>query len=546
MKYEQLLIELFVNQILRSKQIITFISNSYLSFNTSHLSSIFNNKLILSFTDLYDLVSSQIGEEETEAYIEGLELLNEYFIILSISLSLIDKEEREKIYKLKNKVTDEALWSIDAFKYIIDFNSTTKFDNNDDNIPLKLKYKFDLANLIVLFASMFSLLHNKKLLIMGNLNISFKTLFNQIDVDNDGLLSVNDIAHLFKKHKVNFSKSDIELIFLLNKIPEKTSMDYNVNNKTTKINNNYFDYKTFKGFIYLFSFNSKINKSGSITRFSVSRDFSRSKSPIDHLSKAHSKQQSTTNIQVLTNNQINNKFTKSNYSSIRLSEHILSLSKLEEGLEKEKEAYIQSGELSLIHLFQCFDTSNNDIITSDEFIASLEFLGITDTKPGNKLFQTYSQENSLSYLNFVEMLLPINSQSSMKLSRKQTQGQFKKLNFYQADRYLSTKYIIKNIFGYHISLQRHYLQIREQILLDKNFNLEEAFTEILAFNKKEINIKNKEILIEANDLFQLMKNIIYDSNEVDHSYISCVLSKISKRKIDQITIKDYKDYFELD
>lgn len=564
MKYEHILVELFVNQALRSKQIIDFLNKSTLSKNLPLLNSLFH-KENLSFSDLYNLISSQIGEEESDAYIEGIELVNEYLLILSVSHTLLNDEVEEvnenKMYNsTKGKISlstgndkgkDERRWNINTLKYLIEFGNNeneNEFQMNKSKSKLKSKdkytdneynkynqhhqkhiteiFKFEFVNMIILYASMFSLIHNKKLLLFANMKFTIDTLFDEIDIDKDGLITNEDIEFLFNKHKVNISRKDINLIFQLNISTNKSLSRKNTIEKNINITD-YFDYKSFKGYLYMFS----IGNSNSNTHFKKER-----KESIEKKKKIDS--------------HIKNKVLKGNYSANRLIEQFISLSNLEKSLDEAKIDYIEKGELSLIDIFTCFDIENNDYISIDQFLSSLEFLGIYDNKIGILLFNSFSNNNKLSYLNFVEILLPSSPEKSIKLSRMSSRRNFSKTRFFKSDEYSISKLILKKIMNFQMSLHRNYLLIKENILVDKRFSIEEAFFEIFSQGDgiaKDESLDVERVLINENSI----SNYLITTSGVDvgyyikEEYLAVVLCKINKMKSSKINLMMFMSFFKI-
>lgn len=575
MKYEHILVELFVNQALRSKQIIDFLNKSTLSKNLPLLNSLFN-KETLSFSDLYNLISSQIGEEESDAYIEGIELVNEYLLILSVSHTLLNDEEEvnenNKYSSTKGKISlstwndkgkDERRWNINTLKYLIEFGnneneneiqinksksklkSKDKYTENEYNTYNKHShqhiseiFKFEFVNMIILYASMFSLIHNKKLLLFANMKFTIDSLFDEIDIDKDGLITNEDIEFLFNKHKVKISRKDINLIFQLNISTNKSLSRKNTIEKNINISD-YFDYKSFKGYLYMFS----IGNSNSNSHFKKER-----KESIEKNKKLDS--------------HIKNKVLKGNYSANRLIEQFISLSNLEKSLDEAKIDYIEKGELSLIDIFTCFDIDNNDYISIDQFLSSLEFLGIYDNKIGILLFNSFSNNNKLSYLNFVEILLPSSPEKSIKLSRMSSRKNFSKTRFFKSDEYSISKLILKKIMNFQMSLHRNYLLIKENILVDKRFSIEEAFFEIFSYadergkddyykkdgkNVKDESFDVERVFINENSI----SNYLITTSGVDvgyyikEEYLAVVLCKINKMKSSKINLMMFMSFFKI-
>lgn len=385
MRYEHSIVELFVNQILRSKQIIEFIKSNDLKFNSEFVRVMFDYKPKINFPGLVEFVSKQIGEEETNVYLEGLELLNEYLTIISIS-SLINErrigypEHKDSKYMSINSHDGSEFWNIDALEFLFHFSSFNDYPrpNNpknslqeNDNIPEIYKYRFNLVNLIILFASMLSVFYNKKLSIMADSKFSFKTLFSSLDSDKDGVITTDDIDTFLSKHKVKFSKNEIRCVFLFNK-------RINFEGKNVEFVD-YFDAKSFKGFLYLFSFQKEYGNN-----LSDNENTSGKRQNNDFRTKSNAYHEyGQENV------------SKVNYSAMRMVESIISLSRLEERLESIKEEYSYKGELSLIDLFDSFDLENNEYVTMKEFGTCLEFYNVTDSNILSALFKRFAHEDKI-------------------------------------------------------------------------------------------------------------------------------------------------------
>ena len=197
--------------------------------------------------------------------------------------------------------------------------------------------------------------------------------------------------------------------------------------------------------------------------------------------------------------------------------------------------------------------ANNDYLSVDQFISFLEFLNINDTNMSAALFSFYSIEEKLSYLNFVELMLPISPEKSIKMSRKVTNSSnFNKLQFFQSDKYISTKNILRSIFNYHISIQRNYLLIRDQIYADKKFNLQNAFIEISNSFSEDQYILEDDITINTNDIKEYLIRTEYQSNNEHEGYfidefLNVILSKMSPRsKSGDLSLRQFKLFFCID
>lgn len=397
MDKENKLIELFVNQIIRTKQICTFIKDSNSVYNEQLLINMFKNKRSLNVSDLYELVKSQIGEEESNIYLNGLYLVNEYLVILSTSYNInsdkINNSNNNCTSNSNNSTIDNNInnitWDISAIKHLIylddllninyQYEDIDKNYIDNDRVPYYLKLKFTLVNLLVLYSSMFVLLKNKKQSLSIDSRFSVKDVYNYLDFNKDGLITAEDINYLFSKHKVNFNIDDIRYIFLLNKMPKIN------NNIMTLSTLDYFDYKSFKGFFYLFS---KANTKNNFKCIDLNAKNYIKENKVNNL---------TNNVKESTvDNKINNKNSKKlGYSTLKICNIIIGLSQLEESLNNLKDDYVLKGELSLIHLFQCFDIDNNEFIVLQNFVDSLSFLGISDYNMIEDLYVKYSNNNKI-------------------------------------------------------------------------------------------------------------------------------------------------------
>lgn len=158
-----------------------------------------------------------------------------------------------------------------------------------------------------------------------------------------------------------------------------------------------------------------------------------------------------------------------------------------------------------------------------------------------------------SYLNFVELLLPASPDKAIKISRKESILDYNKSSYFESNKYYITKNILKLLFQIHISIQRYYIQIKEQCIYDKNFNIEEGLKEInLHLNKtnsNELNLyNNKEMTSISSKSFVKFANSILDIDPVDvnETYINIVFQNINKKtKEPFINLNMFIEFFDL-
>ena len=368
--------------------------------------------------------------------------------------------------------------SVDSIKLLFDeFDDETNSEkqslteetiktNSNDSFIL---YKAHFSNFIYLYCSMISYLHSKLLKIISLKTFSPSKLYMKLS--EGSLIGLNQFL---ETHSINISYPQIKYLFSkLHLFTRLNTLDRNI-----KLSKQQFECLFFKS-------NETIS---------------------------------------FPNPPSNNH----SYSVYRIIDFFVSLAVIENELERHKQTFADKGELTLIELYGSFDINNDDNIDLEEFIKCLEVIGVKNSEQVMVLFNRFSVGGKMNYTNFINIFLPNDPTTAIKLSRREGNTKYSKVIFYQ-NGLDTTKHILKEIFLNQIALQRQYFAIREQCLIDTRINLEVGFNEIGS------KITSKDLLL----LLKKVKNIDMKGGDFE-----MVIKKINNKGY--INAKCFKEFFLLE